>query len=73
MITTLKVLRIKKQKTLEQCAKDTGICKRTLIRYENGSPIGNSNYLKLLSEYYDVSMETLLRAASTIKEEKPEK
>lgn len=64
MITTLKLLRMKKEKTLDQCSAETGISRRTLIRYENGSPIGNPKYLRLLADYYEVSMETLMGSES---------
>ena len=65
MENRLRELRNEKGVSLRQCSKDTGISARTILRYEQGS-IGHFENLKILADYYNVSIEYLLNKASKI-------
>ncbi len=55
----LKVLRYKKGKSQEQCARETGISLSSIKRYERTGIIGNTYNLKVLADYYEVELEIL--------------
>lgn len=58
----LKKLRIKKGVTQKECSEATEISIRTLSRYENGHNIGDPVFLRVLAEYYEVSMDYLYKS-----------
>lgn len=60
----LKGLRIEKELSIEQLANALGTAKSTISRYENGrEPKGD--ILRLLTEYFDVSLDYLMGTSDT--------
>lgn len=55
----LKYLRIKKGVTQKECSEVTGISIRTLSRYENGYNASDTHVIKVLADYYGVSVDYL--------------
>lgn len=58
----LKELRIKKELSLEEVKKDTGIAKSLLSRYERGIVIPGLEALITLSRYYKTSIDKLVES-----------
>lgn len=56
----LKSLRKEKDITIEKLAEDLGSAKSTISRYENGLREPKKDFLEMLSNYFDVSMDYLL-------------
>ncbi|WP_418223529.1 helix-turn-helix domain-containing protein [Clostridium isatidis] len=56
----LKELRKEKQLTIEQLAKDLGSAKSTISRYENNKREPKKDFLEMLSNYFNVSVDYLL-------------
>lgn len=67
----LKDLRKEKQLTIEQLAKDLGSAKSTISRYENDKREPKKDFLEMLSNYFNVSVDYLL-GATDIKNPKEE-
>lgn len=61
----LKELRKSKGITLEKLAEELGTAKSTLSRYENGLREPKKDFLEMLSEYFDVSVDYLLGGTNT--------
>lgn len=53
-------LRSKRGLTQEQVAKDLGLAKRSIIRYEAGDTLPRRNVLMKLAEYYEVDLDYLI-------------
>ena len=64
VISDFKKRRIDKGKTQKECADDTKIPLRTIQRYENGDPIGDSEYLCRLMCYFEILPIDLLQKES---------
>ena len=56
----LKELRKEKSITIEKLATDLGSAKSTISRYENGLREPKKDFLEMLSQYFDVSVDYLL-------------
>ena len=56
----IKSLREEKGVSRKKCSLDTGISERTIQRYENGYSVGNVEYLRILANYFGVTMEYLI-------------
>ena len=61
MGTNLKQLRQLKKKTQLQVQMDTGIEQALLSKYENGARIPPTETLMLLADYYNVSMDYIMK------------
>lgn len=53
-------LRDQRKLTDYRVSKDTGISTSTLTNWKHGRYIPKANKLKILADYFDVSLETLL-------------
>jgi len=58
----LKELRKEKGVTQEKCSEDTGISRRSIVRYENGYEIGDPRYIRILAEYFGTTTDEILQA-----------
>ena len=67
MNNNLKLLRMKKKKTQLMVQMDTGIEQALLSKYENGLRVPPTEALITLADYYDVSMDYIMKRT-----EKPE-
>ena len=56
----LKELRKEKSITIEKLAEDLGSAKSTISRYENGLREPKKDFLEMLSQYFNVSVDYLL-------------
>lgn len=61
METNLKLLRQQKKKTQLQVQLETGIEQDLLSKYENGLRIPPTETLIALADYYEVSMDYIMR------------
>jgi len=61
MENRMKEIRLQRQISLKKCHRDTGISIRTLKRYEHGEITAGMEYLVLLANYYDVTIDELLK------------
>ena len=61
MKTNLKLLRQQKKKTQLQVQLETGIEQALLSKYENGHRIPPTETLILLADYYNVSMDYIMK------------
>jgi transcriptional regulator with XRE-family HTH domain len=61
MENNLKILRLKKKKTQLMVQIDTGIEQALLSKYENGLRIPPTETLIALANYYDVSMDYIMK------------
>lgn len=61
METNLKLLRLQKKKTQLMVQMDTGIEQALLSKYENGLRIPPTETLITLADYYDVSIDYILK------------
>ena len=61
MENNLKLLRLKKKKTQLMVQIDTGIEQALLSKYENGLRIPPTETLLTLADYYDVSMDYIMK------------
>ncbi len=53
-------LRMKKGLSQEELAQKVYVTRQAVSRWENGETVPNTETLKLLSEFFDVSIDTLL-------------
>lgn len=56
----LKFQRIKRNKTLMQIEKDTGISNSNLSRWECGKVLPNIDFCVMLADYYGISLDELI-------------
>lgn len=56
----LKFQRIKRNKTLKEVEKDTGISNSNLSRWECGKVLPNINFCVTLADYYGISLDELI-------------
>ena len=61
MENNLKLLRLQKKKTQLKVQMDTGIEQALLSKYENGLRIPPTETLLALADYYDVSMDYIMK------------
>ena len=61
MDTRLKDLRTDHDLTQEECAKIAYISKNSYIRYEKGERVPPLDTIKLLAEYYNVSIDYIAK------------
>ena len=61
MENNLKLLRLQKKKTQLMVQMDTGIEQALLSKYENGQRIPPTETLIALADYYDVSIDYILK------------
>ena len=61
MENNLKLLRLQKKKTQLMVQMDTGIEQALLSKYENGLRIPPTETLITLADYYDVSIDYILK------------
>ena len=61
MENNLKLLRLQKKKTQLRVQMDTGIEQALLSKYENGQRIPPTETLIVLADYYDVSIDYILK------------
>lgn len=67
LIERLKLLHAKSNKTFDEVEVETGISKGSLSKYMNGLHLPNSDVIRRLTNYWDVSADYLL-GTSDIKE-----
>lgn len=63
----LKKLRTEKGITQRNLAKDIGITHQAISRWENGKSIPDIDVLRILSEYYNISVDEILKATENSK------
>ena len=56
----LKYQRIKRNKTLKQIEKDTGISNSNLSRWERGKVLPNIDFCVVLADYYGITLDELI-------------
>lgn len=56
----LKFQRTKRNKTLKEVEKDTGISNSNLSRWECGKVLPNINFCVILADYYGISLDELV-------------
>jgi len=56
----LKFQRTKRNKTLKEVEKDTGISNSNLSRWECGKVLPNINFCVILADYYGISLDELI-------------
>ena len=61
----LRELRYKADKSYKQVEKESGIYSPTLWKWENGRNIPNAYNIMLLSEYYHVSCDYIIKGKET--------
>jgi len=64
MENNLKLLRLQKKKTQLMVQMDTGIEQALLSKYENGLRVPPTETLLTLADYYDVSMDYIMKRTS---------
>lgn len=68
---TLKELISEKNISQEQLAKEIGVSRQTVNQYINGKQFPNKEVLTKISEYFDVSIETIIGKQITQKKSSP--
>lgn len=56
----LKFQRIKRNKTLKEVERDTGISNSNLSRWECGKVLPSINFCVILADYYGISLDELI-------------
>lgn len=56
----IKFQRIKRNKTLKEVEKDTGISNSNLSRWESGKVLPSINFCVILADYYSISLDELI-------------
>ena len=56
----IKFQRIKRNKTLKEVEKDTGISNSNLSRWECGKVLPSINFCVILADYYSISLDELI-------------
>ena len=56
----LKFQRTKRNKTLQDVERDTGISNSNLSRWECGKVLPNINFCVILADYYGISLDELI-------------
>ena len=56
----LKYQRTKRNKTLQQVEKDTGISNSNLSRWERGKVLPNIEFCVILADYYGITLDELI-------------